>query len=108
MVYQDRRMGPLPKWPISAYKASPPVMQRNTPPSTSRPCPPECIMKRTAWVGSSAASTSGWRTMADTPSNAITRNQRSMMGPNARPIFSVPNRCVVNSTTRTSTAMGMT
>jgi len=29
-------------------------------------------------------------------------------GPNARPIFSVPNRCVVNSTTRTSTAMGMT
>ena len=46
--------------------------------------------------------------MADTPSTAITTNQTSMMGPNARPIFSVPNCCVVNNTTRISTAMGMT
>ena len=65
-------------------------------------------MNRTAWRGSSAASTSGCRAMADTPSTAITTNHTSMMGPNARPIFSVPNRCVANSTTRISTAMGMT
>ena len=38
----------------------------------------------------------------------MTRNQSSMIGPKARPILSVPKRCVVNSTTRISTAMGMT
>ena len=35
-------------------------------------------------------------------------NQSSMIGPKARPIRSVPKRCVVNSTIRISTAIGMT
>jgi hypothetical protein len=40
-------------------------------------------MKRTAWLGSSAASTPGWWTMEMRPSRPITANQSSITGPNA-------------------------
>jgi len=47
MVYQTAD-GPLPKWPYRRTKASPGDAE-NTRRAPSRPCPPECIMKRAAW-----------------------------------------------------------
>ena len=42
------------------------------------------------------------------PSNAITTNQTSMIGPNARPIRAVPCGCSANKATRIATAAGST
>jgi hypothetical protein len=38
----------------------------------------------------------------------MTANHTSMIGPNAPPIFAVPNLWTENSKTRTTTAAGMT
>ena len=38
----------------------------------------------------------------------MTMNQSIITGPNARPIFSVPNLCAVNKHRRMTTAIGMT
>ena len=40
MPYQDNRIGLRPICPMSAYSASPPVIARNTPPSTTKVCQP--------------------------------------------------------------------
>ena len=46
--------------------------------------------------------------MPPMPSSAMTANQASMIGPNTRPIFSVPNGCTRNSAISTATAIGST
>jgi len=48
------------------------------------------------------------RAMPVNPRPAMTMNHSSMMGPNALPIFSVPNLCAANSATRIATAAGIT
>ena len=46
--------------------------------------------------------------MASNPSTEMTRNHNSMIGPKARPIFSVPNRWDANKPNRMATAIGIT
>jgi hypothetical protein len=55
-----------------------------------------------------AASTCGLWAIPVNPRAAITMNHSNMIGPNALPIFSVPNLCAANSATRIATAMGIT
>ena len=93
---------------MSAYRASPPVMHRNTPPSTAGPTAQWRIRNRAACMGLMAPRTTGWRTIPLTPSNAITTNQTSMTGPNARPIDAVPSLWTMNSASRMASAPGMT
>ena len=42
---QARRIGFLPKWPMSAYKASPPVTHKTTAPKMMNVVPGSCHMK---------------------------------------------------------------
>ena len=108
MKYQARAMAGRPKWPRSAYSASPPVTHRNTAPKTASAMPGCSMTKATAWIGFTAASTSGERATDSAPSDASTANQSSMIGPKARPMRSVPLRWIWNSATRMTRVMGTT
>jgi hypothetical protein len=57
--YQAMRIGSLPKWPMSAYSASPPVTHSTTAPSITKATSLWCVMKSIAIIGLSACSTSG-------------------------------------------------
>ena len=48
---QAMRMGCLPKWPMSAYKASAPVTHNTTAPKMMKVVPGSFHMKRIAWCG---------------------------------------------------------
>src|SRR5882724_2881667 len=49
MVNQARRIGRLPKCPISAYSASPPVITSTTEPRTRKPATPSARKKSMAY-----------------------------------------------------------
>ncbi len=83
-------------------------MHRNTPPRTGRATAPLWARKPIACLGSSAVRTTGWRITPLRPSPEITKNHSSMIGPNAPPIFCVPNRWAANSAISMPTAIGIT
>lgn len=102
------RMGAAPKWPMSAYSASPPVNARNTAPSTASDCA-GCVARNcTAQRGSIASSTCGFCTIWYTPDTASTPNHSTITGPNTRPTDSVPLRCTRNRPISTSSVIGTT
>ena len=57
--YQPRAIGRRPKWPMSAYSASPPTTTRMTAPSARKPLKPLSAKNSTAWPGCTARSTPG-------------------------------------------------
>ncbi|GAO25398.1 hypothetical protein ALISP_5218 [Alicycliphilus sp. B1] len=63
MENQASRMGWRPKWPMSAYSASPPVTHSTTAPRMMKVVPGWCAMKRSAWCGLKANKISGWPAM---------------------------------------------
>ena len=73
-------MGPRPKWPMSAYKASQPVMQSTTEPSTTMPCSRLTAKKFTAYRGSRAARIPGNRIICDQAQQGQGRNQKDHDG----------------------------
>ena len=101
-------MGRLPKWPMSAYSASPPVMTRTTAPSTRNPCPPFRTKNVAACTGLSAPSTAGSSRIPRAPRTAIATNQTSITGPNTAPTVAVPRFWNRNSSTRIATDAGTT
>ncbi len=63
MENQATRIGRLPKCPMSAYSASPPVTHSTTAPRMMKLVPGCRTMKPMAWCGLSAARISGWPAM---------------------------------------------
>ena len=60
MANQDARIDEAPKWPMSAYMASPPVTARKAAPSMAKEMPgPTWIMKPSAAQGFAAARIAG-------------------------------------------------
>ena len=53
------RIGLRPKWPMSAYSASPPVTHSTTAPRITKLVPGLTQTKRTAWCGLTAHRISG-------------------------------------------------
>ena len=96
-----------PKWPMSAYSASPPVTTRNRDPSATKPVKALSAKKRTAHTGFRAPNTLGSSAMWLRPSTARVTNHTTMMGPNSRPMVCVPRRCNENNPMRMTTAIGM-
>ncbi|MNR37379.1 hypothetical protein D3C85_1553890 [compost metagenome] len=105
-INQARRIGLLPKWPMSAYSASTPVMASTTAPRAKKEVSRYSMKKRKAQSGLSAPSTSGLWTMLLRPSAARVRNQISMMGANSLPTVAVPCFWMANSRVSTSTESG--
>jgi hypothetical protein len=101
-------MGARPKWPMSAYRASPPVMQSTTEPRSRNPCPWWARKNCTACQGLKAPSTSGRRTIHGSPAAAMLANHTSIAGPKMAPTRAVPRRCTRKSPTRMATVMGTT
>jgi hypothetical protein len=58
-VYQDTRIGNTPKWPMSAYSASPPVIASTTAPRMKMPCQPWEMKNFAPHHGLRACTTSG-------------------------------------------------
>ncbi|MNN00959.1 hypothetical protein D3C81_1135630 [compost metagenome] len=101
-------MGGAPKWPMSAYNASPPVTASTTAPKMKMPCQPFSMKKRAAHIGLNAFSTSGEAITFQMPITASDRNQRVITGPNTLPTFSVPKRCAANTAANTIRVIGTT
>ena len=108
MANQETRIGRRPKWPMSAYRASAPVITRTTAPMAMNAVNGWSAMNDTANVGDSPSSTPGCPMMCGTPSTASTTNQMTMTGPNSLPTWCVPKRCTANSRARMTTPIGST
>ena len=106
MTSHANRIGRLPKCPMSAYSASPPVMTRTTDPSTKNESEPCACMKCNACTGLTAVRIHGDAAISCRPSAAMVTNHTSMMGPNALPTRSVPSRCAKNSMARITSVIG--
>ena len=105
---QAKRMGRLPKCPMSAYSASAPVTQSTTEPSAMNAIPGCVQKKRTAWCGLSAHMTCGYSTTCTSPRTASTPNHSTVIGPKKRPTLPVPKRCTKKSPVSTSKVIGST
>ena len=101
-------MGLAPKWPMSAYSASAPVMASVIAPNAMKATIFWRSAKATAWCGDSAARTSGRCTIWCAPSTASRMNQISVTGPNHLPMPLVPKCWTENRATMTPIAIGMT
>ena len=102
MQIQLKRIGALPKWPMSAYSASPPVTRQEHAGEHGERA--DLVLRDQAAarrVGSSATSTPGSRTIQLTPITARIANQPSMTGPNTLPTEPVPCLWITNSPTST-------
>ncbi len=103
------RIGRAPKWPRSAYIASPPVTARKAAPSIAKlTCQPAWSMKSTARNGLAAARISGLATIPAIPRSPRTTNQTSMTGPNTRPMAATPLCWTRNRPTRITSVIGTT
>ncbi len=106
---QASRMGRRPKWPMSAYMASPPVTDRNAAPSTAK------VTAGGAWTrnsaarsGSRAPSTAGARRMPPRPSTAKAANHTTITGPKMPPMNPVPRFWITKRPTSTTSVIGTT
>jgi hypothetical protein len=78
---------------MSAYSASPPVMQSTTDPRTRNPrMKPWLRRKMAAWIGLIAATTPGCSSTHGRPASAMLANQTSVIGPKTAPTRAVPRR----------------
>ncbi len=93
---------------MSAYSASPPVMQSTTEPSTRKPGKPWARRKRSAYPGFSAASTAGTVATHGAATAAMLMNQTSVAGPKTAPTPAVPRRCTAKRAVRIATVIGST
>ena len=91
---------------MSAYNASAPVTASTTAPNSTKACHPCSIVNDAAYHGDRARSTSGCSSTCGTPRAAIVTNQTNMIGPNALPTRSVPNRCAEKSTSNSTIVTG--
>ena len=90
MQNHPRRIGRIPKCPMSAYSASPPVTARNTAPITMKPFQPLTAKNCTAAQGFSAFRMCGALLIPLIPKAAMMANHTSMIGPKTFPILPVP------------------
>ncbi|MNT42606.1 hypothetical protein D3C72_1790330 [compost metagenome] len=98
---QARRIGNLPKWPISAYNASTPVIDSTTAPSAKNETFLYSIKKFSAHFGFNACNTSGLAIMLRAPSTARTINHSSITGAKSLPTLPVPCFWMANSSVST-------
>ena len=106
--YQAMRIGFLPKWPMSAYSASPPVTHSTTAPSPMKATSGWATKNWTAYIGFSATSTAGLARMWGSPSATSTQNHTRVIGPKNLPMPPVPKRCTANRPVSTSSVIGIT
>ena len=99
-------MAARPKWPMSAYRASPPVMHSTTEPRARSPCILLATKNSTAWAGLSAARTWGVSMICTSPSAPRMKNQKIMTGPKILPMPAVPHFWMKNRPKSTSTVSG--
>ncbi len=101
-------MGSRPKWPMSAYRASPPVTTRNTAPSRKKPAR-AVGARRTAprSAGPPPAAPPARAAMPRTPRTASSRNHTTITGPKTPPTRPVPRLWKANRPTRMAMAIGM-
>ena len=95
-----------PQWPRSEYKASAPVVHRNTAPSSQKPLG-YTVSSLMAHSGLRAWSTAGWCRIWTKPKVPMVLNHRNMMGPNAAPTTLVPNCWKPNSSVMMTSTMVM-
>ena len=105
-MYQANRIGSGPKWPMSAYSASPPVTQSTTDPNIKKPGQLCAMKKRAPYSGLMAPSTCGLRAIHGSPMPTNVTNQTSMVGPKMRPTLAVPRFCAEKSRSSTTTVSG--
>src|SRR5262245_57481565 len=101
-------IGRRPKWPMSAYKASPPVMASTTAPMARKAASGSWQKKFAAYQGLMAASTEGCLITPTSPSRPSMANQNIMTGPNSAATLAVPRRWNTNKATMTTMVMGTT
>ncbi|MNC30090.1 hypothetical protein D3C75_783640 [compost metagenome] len=96
----------MPKWPISAYSASTPVIDSTTAPSAKNDTFLYSIKKLRAHFGFSACNTSGLEIMLRAPRTANTINHSSITGANSLPTLPVPCFWIANSKVSTRIESG--
>src|SRR6185437_10678236 len=94
--------------PISAYNASPPVIDKNTAPMMASANPGRCVSRLTPYTGLHASNICGARPIARAPVIARTRNQTIMTGPNRLATLAVPRLWKKKSTNNTAMVTGIT
>ena len=91
--YQAIAIGRRPKWPMSAYSASPPVTTRKMLPRARNALPGARAKKWTMLIGFIAPSTDGVvRGSGADPRTPRTANHTTITGPNTLPTAPVPRR----------------
>ena len=105
---QARAIAGRPKWPMSAYSASAPVMTSTMAPMATKAMYGWATTNDAAYVGDRPAITCGWRVMPPIPAIARTLNQTIMTGPNRDPTRPVPHRWTRNNPLRMIAATGST
>ena len=108
MKNQARRIGWRPKWPMSAYSASAPVMTSTTAPIAMKVIAGCAKTNDTAYVGDRPRTTLGSFAIWATPTAASATNHSRVIGPNSAPTRPVPNRWAANSPARITAAIGTT
>ena len=108
MENQASRIGFLPKWPMSAYRASAPVTHSTSAPRMMKVVPGLNQANFHAYHGFSAHRISGCPSMCHTPSAAMAMNQTTVIGPKNLPMPAVPFFCTQNSASRITSVSGIT
>ena len=90
-------MGRVPKWPMSAYSASAPVMASTTAPMAMNAMKGRSAANLSACTGETAVRISGLDTTWGMPMTAMVTNHATMIGPKNLPTAAVPKCCTANS-----------